>query len=471
MPPMTNSKIRIRSVFPTRTASVVALLGTLSLWLGCGSSAQGRDPGTLGAGTGGINGSTTGADTTTGMGGTGPAFVTSSTTGTIVVDLPPDTDVEACEADVSTAEQIGLDMYIVFDRSGSMAEIPGVMNPQNTNNQVRWPEPDGYFGDCPVDTDAATGPSQQSKWCLATNALADFFAQPTMEDVRAAFQFMTPSAENYDVCGPEDTNLHATAAVDLSQLPVDATHPLVTTLDAGYPAPGGQGMMMGDEISAQQIGTRIEAALHGIAMYTSAHADPLRKAIGVLVTDGQPFNCEQNDIGALGQIAADHYAATGIATFIIGMTGAVADQLETIAANAGGPEHGPEFCDADAGHTTCHYWSVGDGNSAAFTEALAQIQDSVFIACEYSIPIPQTGDKLDPGLVQVSYDDGSGNPPAPVGKVDSAAACEAAGTGWYYDNPTDPTSIVLCPTNCSTVTDAPAGAKVEILYGCSPSIE
>jgi hypothetical protein len=59
----------------------------------------------------------------------------------------------------------------------------------------------------------------------------------------------------------------------------------------------------------------------------------------------------------------------------------------------------------------------------------------------------------------------------PVSKVDNEAACTATGTGWYYDNPADPTSILLCPTNCSTVSDAPSGAKVEILHGCSEIVQ
>jgi hypothetical protein len=453
---------------PASISGFSTLIGILSVWSACSSSSA--DDGGYSKVSGGMGGAVNGSNTTgaDGSGGTGPAFVTSSTTGTITVNVPPEKPVDACEADASTAEAVGLDMYIVFDRSGSMAEIPGTQNAQNPNNQVRWPDPDGYLGDCPVDTDAATGPMEQSKWCLATNALADFFAAPTQEDVRAAFQFMTPSQEGFDICGAEAGNLHATAAVPYTQLPVVATDALVTTLDSGFPAPPAQEAP--DEINAEDIGTRIEAALHGIAMYTAANADPLRKTIGVLVTDGQPYNCERMDIDALGQIAADHYAATGIATFIIGMTGAVADQLEILAANAGGPEHGPEFCDADAGHETCHYWSVGDGNSSAFTQALAEIQSSVFISCEYSIPIPQGGDQLNPELVQVTYDDGMGNL-LPVSKVDNEAACTATGTGWYYDNPADPTSILLCPTNCSTVSDAPSGAKVEILYGCSEIVQ
>lgn len=459
-----------RSTLPTSLTSLVMLAGSLSLWSACGSGTPDvQERGKLSGGVGGgINGTTTTGDSDSGMGGSGPAFVTSSTTGTIVVDLPDDTPVDACEADASEAEQIGLDMYIVFDRSGSMAEIPGVQNAQNAMNQVRWPDPGGYLGDCPVDGDTATAPEQQSKWCLATNALADFFATPTMEDVRAALQFMTPADPTYyDICDTDPNNLHANAAVGYTQLPVLATDPLIAALDADYPSlPPNE--ITDDTPSATDLGTRIEAALHGIAMYTAANQDMTRKTIGVLVTDGQPFNCEERDIAALGQIAADHYNATGIATFIIGMTGAVADQLETIAANAGGPEHGPDFC--DAGDDTCHYWSVGDGNSAAFTEALAQIQDSVFISCEYSIPIPQSGDQLNPELVQVTFDDGLGNV-SPVPKVADVAACDTAATGWYYDNPAAPTSILLCPTDCSTVTDAPSGAKVEILYGCSEQVD
>jgi hypothetical protein len=282
--------------------------------------------------------------------------------------------------------------------------------------------------------------------------------------VRAALQFMTPPVEERNICGAEVGNPHATAAVELTQLPVLATDALITALDTDVPHSENV-----NGITPQDNGTRIEGALNGIAMYTSANVDPLRKIIGVLITDGDPNGCQSNNIGQLGQIAADHFTANDIPTFVIGMTGASADNLETLAENAGGPEHGPEFCDpADA---TCHYWTVGDGDPAAFTAVLNAIKDAVVIPCEYSVPIPMGGVRIDPNLVAVTYNDGSGNMPVPVSRVADLASCDPVAGGWYFDNPDAPTAVRLCQSNCDLVSSAPSGAAVEILYGCTVDIE
>ncbi len=45
-----------------------------------------------------------------------------------------------------------------------------------------------------------------------------------------------------------------------------------------------------------------------------------------------------------------------------------------------------------------------------------------------------------------------------------AASCPASG-GWYYDNPSAPTKLLLCPATCNTV-KADAKASVNILMGC-----
>ncbi len=367
-------------------------------------------------------------------------------------------DFEGCEADVSTAESLGLDMFIVFDRSGSMALRP----PPNDSDRDRIAVPDdAVLGDCPVDL--LNTPAQDSKWCLATNALARFFTAPTTLDVRAALQFMTPAnPDNYQICGAEADNPHAVASVPYAQLPVDGAHGLVTSLDAETPHVGNI-----NGVGQAAIGTRIEAALNGVALFTAANADPQRKTIGVLITDGDPVNCDE-DPNALAQIAADHLAATGIQTFVIGMTGATAANLETIAVGGGGPEHGPEYCEAP--DTSCHYWSVGGGDPQAFAEVLAAIQDSVYISCEYAIPDPGIGEALDTDLVAVTYNDASGAEPAKVPRVSDPASCDPTLGGWYYDSPDAPTAIVLCPTSCDTVSAAPSGARVEIAYGCVEQI-
>ena len=439
-------------------------LGTLPLWLGCGSNESQVAPGsqpvappsTSSAGGGGGTSATASVSSsvsTTGLPTTGGAIVI--TTGGSEMK---DDEFDDCEADVSTAESIGLDMFIVFDRSGSMALRP----PPNDSDRDRLAVPeDAVLGDCPVDL--VNVPAQDSKWCMATNALARFFTAATTLDVRAALQFMTPAnPDNYEICGVDAGNPHGTASVPYTQLPVDGAHMMVGALEQETPHIGNM-----NGVGQAEIGTRIEAALNGIAMFTAANADPDRKTIGVLITDGDPVNCEEEP-SALAQIAADHFAATGIQTFVIGMTGATAANLQTIAVSGGGPEHGPEYCEAP--DTTCHYWSVGGGDPLAFAEVLAAIQDSVYIACEYAIPEAGPGESLDPNLVAVTYNDATGAEPAHIPRVNDGASCDPVLGGWYYDNADTPSSITLCPTSCDTVSLAPSGARVEILYGCFEEI-
>jgi hypothetical protein len=52
--------------------------------------------------------------------------------------------------------------------------------------------------------------------------------------------------------------------------------------------------------------------------------------------------------------------------------------------------------------------------------------------------------------------------------VASEADCTGSG-GWYYDNPTTPTKITLCPSTCTDVQNDPS-ANVSIELGCATQI-
>lgn len=50
-------------------------------------------------------------------------------------------------------------------------------------------------------------------------------------------------------------------------------------------------------------------------------------------------------------------------------------------------------------------------------------------------------------------------------QVASAAACGTSKTRWYYDDPSDPTTLTLCPSTCSEV-QADDSAQVWLEFGC-----
>ena len=66
--------------------------------------------------------------------------------------------------------------------------------------------------------------------------------------------------------------------------------------------------------------------------------------------------------------------------------------------------------------------------------------------------------------VNVEYTPGGGGMPQTIGKVDSQAACGAGG-GWYYDDPANPQTIILCPASCDVVKVDPEG-KLSVVLGC-----
>ncbi|MCX4243354.1 hypothetical protein [Paraliomyxa miuraensis] len=87
------------------------------------------------------------------------------------------------------------------------------------------------------------------------------------------------------------------------------------------------------------------------------------------------------------------------------------------------------------------------------------------LACEFEIPPPPGDLEFDPDEVNVEFDDGLGNV-LPIGKVDSAADCPNVTDGWYYDDPTTPQHIVVCPQTCDKLQDAEDGT-VNIAFGCA----
>lgn len=51
--------------------------------------------------------------------------------------------------------------------------------------------------------------------------------------------------------------------------------------------------------------------------------------------------------------------------------------------------------------------------------------------------------------------------------VTSAADCPATGDGWYFDDPTSPTQIILCASTCTSIQGEVDG-RVDITLGvCS----
>jgi len=133
-------------------------------------------------------------------------------------------------------------------------------------------------------------------------------------------------------------------------------------------------------------------------------------------------------------------------------------------------------CQAASGGDT-HYAlaTLTKGQSASICEAdwtriFKQFQEAVIksapLPCDYSIPPPPMGEKLDAAKVNVAYTPVAGAEQQ-VLQVPNAAACSPDKPTWFYDNPAAPTKVNLCPGTCSTVQ---AGGSMNIVYGCATVI-
>jgi hypothetical protein len=274
-------------------------------------------------------------------------------------------------------------------------------------------------------------------------------------DTRLAFQFMSLDAND---CNGTP---YGTPLIGMTQLPVQANHQLVQAISS--------------ENFAGGIGTHIEGALRGLSSFTINHHNTVAKpagrtTIGVLMTDGDPNGCDEN-IGNLTQLVQDHAVASNneVKLFFIGETGATLANLERYAAPGGANPH-TDFC--GNGPNPCHYWDVGDGNAAAFQSAMASIvgQSTVYhpLPCTYLVPPPPAGQTLDPAKVNLSFST-TGADPVRVFKVDSAQACDPAQGGWYYDNATQPTQVLLCQKSCTDIEGKP-GVTVNVEFGCATEV-
>ena len=66
----------------------------------------------------------------------------------------------------------------------------------------------------------------------------------------------------------------------------------------------------------------------------------------------------------------------------------------------------------------------------------------------------------------MKYTPGDGSPTETFKQVTDQGACNG-GPGWYYDDPQNPQSLVMCPATCDELLNGPQGSQVDIQLGCS----
>jgi len=357
-----------------------------------------------------------------GFDGWAPAAVSGSSGAGVGALLDP---MQACASDMLAANLAPVDMFVMFDRSGSMDD--------------------------------------DDKWPNATAALVAFFENAGSAGLRVALRFFphdqpavgcTEDGCNADACSRPLVEL---APLTAERAPADAhEQKLVEAIAASAPGNGGAqgGRGNGNGNGNGGGGTPIYPALQGALNWSMSHKarDPDAKTVVVFVTDGEPNGCEE-DFDAISALAAEAFASNGITTYAIGLAGSSEAQMDQLA-QAGGSQQGI-FIDNSAG---------------AQQELLAALNAirGMTLSCDFAVPAPtQAGSVIDPAKINITYSSAAGSPMT-LGQVPSARECAAA-AAWHYDNASAPTRVYLCPSACDIVR-RDQSAQLKILLGCATEV-
>jgi hypothetical protein len=175
------------------------------------------------------------------------------------------------------------------------------------------------------------------------------------------------------------------------------------------------------------------------------------KYAAVLVTDGHPQDCDDDEIADLSALVAS--VATELPTYVVGVANPPVDDapdtvsaLEQVAV-AGGTERA-YFIDTGEPEKT----------ASSFRIAIDTIRGAA-IACVVDIPPPPDGRSFDKESVSVRRQGG-----AAAGSLTYDPSC-SVGPAWHYDDPADPRQIVLCDAACEALKAEPA-ARLDVEFGC-----
>jgi len=370
----------------------------------------------------GIGGKTSGTAGTTGSANTGNVPVSGEACKGLPIDLSSDATqtgaggasgadgsgeggdatIEACNGVSVEAEAVPVDVFVIMDRSQSMG--------------------------------MAVKGSNMTRWDALHAAMESFAQNPEAANIRAGLGFFSLSGGADDTldCNPSG---YAAPSVPIGLIS-EVGEDLAAAMD--NVTPGGL--------------TPTVPALQGAISYARSWAtkNPGRATTVVLVTDGFPTQCDNapehiSEAAKVGYESAEH-----IRTFVIGVGDVAKFNLDNYARSGG--------------TKTAYLTDAGDVTTT-FLDALNNITNSA-LACEYQLPPPPDGMKLDTGKVQVLYTPSSGDPEE-VPSISSLSACaKNANGGWYYDDPNAPSKITVCPCTCARL----QAGRVDVRLGCKPRL-
>jgi Mg-chelatase subunit ChlD len=269
------------------------------------------------------------------------------------------------------------------------------------------------------------------KWINVRDAMSTFVGNPNYADLGIGLQFF-PIRKQCSV--PDYQNL--AVALDLEPNVKDA---------------------IDQQLAAQRMagGTPMVPMLQGVTAYMAANVKTGRKPLVVLATDGFPDdNCISSENGATPNTLENAVVVAGnafkgnpsIPTFVIG----VGSELKALDAVA-----------AAGGTTAATLVDTGTNARAAFLAALENIRRQA-IPCDFTIPAAN----IDVSQTNVTYTS-AGQTHTLVYTTDEAGCAKApnGGDGWYFDNISAPTKVILCASVCDAAKKDDAG-HVDLVFGC-----
>lgn len=417
--------------------------GAASSGAGGAAASSGTGGGAAGIGTGGAGGGAAGT-------GTGGASGSGASTGAGGGVVYLDAGEETCGASTAEADVKLVNVLLVIDKSGSMAETPA------GSATDKWSAMKAALGE-------ALGPIKG----VISFGLEMFPFDPTMRipivSCGAACCAMPTGAAAINIpVEPGVTALPKILGAVSSQDPGGAT-PMAAALKealAYYTTGAGSKLQGGKYVVLATDGApNCNAAATCQAATCTINIDAAGKAGAPACVDAKTSCCVApygsavqclDDSATSTQIAA--LKSAGVGTFVIGIPGsesygAVLDGF----ADAGGQP---------ASATSPKYFAVSaSGGTAALTAAFKAITTKLVTACDLKLK----SDPPDPTMLNVRID--GAFVPKIDGDAGADAAADAGADGWTLDQSTSPPTVRLVGATCDKI-KANGANNVQVLFGC-----
>ena len=330
----------------------------------------------------------------------------------------------ACQSSSISATIPNVNMYLMFDKSGSMAG---------------------------------------NRWNLTTAALRGFIRDPASAGLRVGLRFF-PGTVSSSECG-EYTCTDQGCKVPQVGLGTLLAGQVTDTTCGSMPNncsttadPQECELVKAIRCTSASGWTPLLVALGGATSYMGDHAwnYPTERSVVVLVTDGYPeggngypADCRSPADNLFVTKAQNAFNSYGVVTYTANVVGGDANLMQDI---------------ATAGHGD--YFYISDSNATAeLVAALNQIRSNS-VSCDLLL---DTSAGLDPNEVAVTFTDSS-NTSSNFDKRPAGQVCGTANNWWYFDDDVTPTKITLCPDACARVR-SDINSKLELVVGCPTTFQ